>query len=83
MIILTIVLLVTCCMAAMSYKHYNTRAYRGRDQSPQGMNYPRDDAPPKYSDVTGTSTNQEQGRLDKYKNKGKELLAKIYVVKEN
>lgn len=83
LIILTIVLLVTCCMAAMSYKHYKPRAYRGSDQSPQGMAYPTDDAPPKYSDVTGTIPNQEQGKIDKYKNKGKELLAKIYVVKEN
>ena len=81
LLILTLVLLVTCCVAAMSYKQHRPRTYRGRDQqSPQGASYPTDDLPPKYSDVTGLTT--EQGKFDKYKNKGKEILAKIYVVND-
>ena len=82
LLILTIVLLVTCCMAALSYKHYTPRPYRGSQQSPQVAAYPVDDAPPKYSDVTGVVTTEDQGKFDKYKNKGKEILAKIYVVKD-
>ena len=82
LLILTLVLLVTCCIAAMNYKQYRPRAYRGREQTTQnGMMYPANDEPPKYSDVTGTSVNTEQGKFDKYKTKGKEILAKIYVVK--
>ena len=82
LLILTIVLLVTCCMAALSYKNYTPRPYRGSQQSPQVAAYPVDDAPPKYSDVTRVVTTEEQGKFDKYKNKGKEILAKIYVVKD-
>lgn len=82
LVILTIVLLVTCCMAALSYKQYTPRPYRGSQQSPQVAAYPVDDAPPKYSEVTGVATNEDQGKFDKYKNKGKEILAKIYVVKD-
>jgi len=88
LIILTIILLVTCCMAALSYTKYKpttTRAYRANGQSnTTANNYPANDAPPKYSDVTGISTSDSQQKaFDKYKNKGKELLAKIYVVRDN
>lgn len=88
LIILTIILLVTCCMAALSYTKYKPtapRAYRANGQSNATTNnYPANDAPPKYSDVTGISTSETQQKaFDKYKNKGKELLAKIYVVREN
>ena len=88
LIILTIVLLVTCCMAALSYTKYKPttpRAYRANGQSnPATNNYPANDAPPKYSDVTGISTSESQQKaFDKYKNKGKDLLAKIYVVRDN
>jgi len=90
LIILTIVLLVTCCMAALSYTKYKpttARAYRSNGQMNQNAatsHYPVNDAPPKYSDVTGVSvTESQQKAFDKYKNKGKEMLAKIYVVRDN
>merc|ERR1712141_633752 len=78
LLILTIVLLVTCCMAAMSYKQHQPRAYRGNGTAgvTQG---PANDLPPKYSEVTGI---QDQGTFEKYKTKGKNILAKIYVVRD-
>jgi len=90
LIILTIILMVTCCMAALSYTKYKpntTRAYRANGSSNQNTtnnNYPANDLPPKYSDVTGISVvESQQSALDKYKNKGKEMLAKIYVVRDS
>merc|ERR1711872_245053 len=90
LIILTIILLVTCCMAALSYSKYKpttNRAYRANGNTNQNNttnNYPANDLPPKYSDVTGISTSESQQKaLDRYKNKGREMLAKIYVVRDN
>ena len=90
LIILTIILLVTCCMAALSYTKYKpttNRAYRANGNSNQNAttsNYHANDLPPKYSDVTGISTSESQQKaLDRYKNKGREMLAKIYVVRDN
>ena len=82
LLILTIVLLVTCCMAAMSYKQHQPRAYRGNGTA--GVTHgPANDLPPKYSEVTGIgATNQDQGTFEKYKTKGKDILAKIYVVRD-
>ena len=84
LLILTIVLLVTCCMAAMSYKQHQPRAYRGNANSTTGVTHgPANDLPPKYSEVTGIgATNQDQGTFEKYKTKGKEILAKVYVVRD-
>merc|ERR1712018_494426 len=82
LLILTIVLLVTCCMAAMSYKQHQPRAYRGNGTTGV-MHGPANDLPPKYSEVTGIgATNQDQGTFEKYKSKGKEILAKVYVVRD-
>ena len=39
---------------------------------------PINDLPPKYSDVIIT----QESAFNKYKNKGRELLAKIYIIKE-
>jgi len=90
LIILTIILLVTCCMAALSYTKYKpttNRAYRANGNTNQNNttnNYHANDLPPKYSDVTGISTSESQQKaLDRYKNKGREMLAKIYVVRDN
>ena len=69
-------------MAAMSYKQHQPRAYRGNGTN--GVTHgPANDLPPKYSEVTGIgATNQDQGTFEKYKTKGKDILAKIYVVRD-
>ena len=89
LMILTIILLVSLCVTALSYRSSRQTVYRsqGRRPTPNGTVHttlPYNDAPPKYADVTGATANSaEEGRLDRYKNKGKELLAKVYVVKQN
>ena len=85
--ILLLILLISLCVSALSYTQHRQRIYRGRIQTQQGVNasnarpYPYNDEPPKYSDVTETNRNMEEGKFDRYKNKGKELLAKVYLVK--
>ena len=83
--ILLLILLISLCVSALSYTQHRQRIYRGRTQTQQGVNVnnnrPYNDEPPKYSDVTQTNRNMEEGKFDRYKNKGKELLAKVYLVK--
>ena len=87
LMILLLILLVSLCVSALSYTQHRQRIYRGRTQTQQGINIndtgasPYNDQPPKYSDVTGINRNVEEGKFDRYKNKGKELLAKVYLVK--
>ena len=55
------------------------RVYRADARSTADMGPHRDlpayDEPPTYSDVTGIVT--QETKMDKYKNKGKEILAKV------
>ena len=85
LMILLLILLISLCVSALSYTQHRQRIYRGRTQTQQGVNVnnnrPYNDEPPKYSDVTQTNRNMEEGKFDRYKNKGKELLAKVYLVK--
>ena len=53
---------------------------RSTQQSAQ-RDLPYGDEPPTYSDVTGIVTETQQTKMDKYKNKGKEILAKVTLYK--
>jgi len=84
LVILTVLLLTGLCVTVFKHKsgrtHYaNRRVYRADARSTADMGPHRDlpayDEPPTYSDVTGIVT--QETKMDKYKNKGKEILAKV------
>ena len=77
LIILTISSLLSLCVAAMCLTSRQPKKTRGKGSSEKSI-YHADDLPPKYNDVI---VNQGS-TFEKYKNKGKEIIARIYVVKE-
>ena len=74
LIILTITSLFALCVGAMCI----TSSQTSRQTTSKSNTYPNNDLPPKYTDVVVTN----ESTFNRYKNKGKELLAKIYIVKE-
>ena len=74
LIILTITSLFVLCVGGMCI----TSSQPSRKVSSKQNCDPINDLPPKYSDVIIT----QESAFNKYKNKGRELLAKIYIVKE-
>ena len=74
LIILTITSLFVLCVGGMCI----TSGQPSRKASSKQNCGPMNDLPPKYSDVIVT----QESSFNKYKNKGRELLAKIYIVKE-
>jgi hypothetical protein len=77
LIILTITSLFSLCVAAMCITSRQPK--RSKDKGTNARNtYPENDLPPKYNDIIVT----QGGSFEKYKNKGKELFAKIYLVRE-
>ena len=58
------------------------RVYRADARTTQQpADLPYGDNPPTYSDVTGIVDETQQSKMDKYKNKGKEILAKVTLYK--
>ena len=76
LIILTITSLLALCVGAMCIT--SSQPSQRAKRASKTNSYPVNDLPPKYSDVIITN----ESTFDRYKNKGKELLAKIYIVKE-
>ena len=74
LIILTITSLFALCVGAMCI----TSTQTSRKSPLKSNSYHNNDLPPKYADVVVTN----ESTFSRYKNKGKELLAKIYIVKE-
>jgi len=81
LVLMTVLLMSALCISVFKYKS-GRRVYRSRSNSrPHRVsvtNLPYNDAPPTYNDVTGT---RPQTTMDKYKNKGKEVLAKVTLYK--
>jgi len=85
LVIMTVLLMSALCISVFKYKSGN-RVYRSRSASRANRvsvsNLPYNDAPPTYNDVTGAAR-QPQSAMDKYKNKGKDILAKVTLYKTN
>merc|ERR1711962_247328 len=92
LILMTFLLLTTLCLSVFKYKggrsvYSNRRVYRAeacttaQPVQPTRDDLPYGDDPPTYSDVTGIVTETQQTKMDKYKNKGKEILAKVTLYK--
>jgi len=96
LVLMTILLMSALCISVFKYKS-GRRVYRNRRAGTGGPNtrataavttvhgnaappshLPYNDAPPTYNDVTGTGN-----KMDKYKNKGKDILAKVTLYKNN
>merc|ERR1712142_61473 len=87
LVLMTVLLLSALCISVFKYNS-GRRVYRSRSSSRQQRvsvsNLPYMDAPPTYNDVTGrgpTRPSSQQTAMDKYKNKGKEILAKVTLYK--
>ena len=76
LIILTITSLFALCVGAMCIT--SSQPSRREKEATRANGHLPNDLPPKYSDVVVIN----ESTFDKYKNKGKELLAKIYIVRE-
>jgi len=88
LILMTFLLLTALCLSVFKYKgprtaYANRRVYRAEARATQEptRDLPYGDEPPTYSDVTGIVTETQQTKMDKYKNKGKEILAKVTLYK--
>jgi len=97
LVLMTFLLLTALCLSLFKYKggrsaYANRRVYRADARTtttsaphPQGdpqRDLPYGDDPPTYSDVTGIVTETtQQTKMDKYRNKGKEILAKVTLYK--
>lgn len=90
LILMTFLLLTALCLSVFKYKggrsaYANRRVYRADARTTaqeQTRDLPYGDDPPTYSDVTGIVTETtQQTKMDKYKNKGKEILAKVTLYK--
>jgi len=83
LVLMTFLLMSALCLSVFKYKSGN-RVYRSTPtatrrvtvvgNAPPPSHLPYNDAPPTYNDVTGTKA---ETKMDKYKNKGKDILAKV------
>jgi len=87
LVLMTTMLMVALCLSVFKYKggrslYANRRVYRADARTTQRTeDLPYGDNPPTYSDVTGIVDETQQSKMDKYKNKGKEILAKVTLYK--
>lgn len=96
LVLMTVLLMSALCISVFKYKS-GRRVYRNRGRSAAAAaasvttvhgnaappsHLPYNDAPPTYNDVTGAKTNTDN-KMDKYKNKGKDILAKVTLYKSN
>jgi len=84
LVMMTVLLMSAICISVFKYNAAGRRVYRGRNGGNQNRtarvsvsSLPYNDAPPTYNDVTGTTGNAETTTMGKYKNKGKDILAKV------